>query len=96
MAGGGARGRGRRWLVGAVVLLLAVPLSAGVLASRSDEPWGSRAEEWVAQYLLVNGTARFVQGIASGGLRWIQSGLAQSYVTSMLAGTAAILWYLLR
>ncbi|HEU4489683.1 MAG TPA: hypothetical protein VFR74_02330, partial [Jiangellales bacterium] len=40
-----------------MVLLLAVPLSAGVLASRSDEPWGSRAEEWVAQYLLVNGTA---------------------------------------
>jgi NADH-quinone oxidoreductase subunit L len=46
--------------------------------------------------VLVNGTARFVQGIASGGLRWLQSGLAQSYVTSMLAGTAAILWYLLR
>jgi hypothetical protein len=57
MASGGVRGRGRRWLVGAVVLLLAVPLSAGVLASRSDETWGSRAEEWAAQYLLVNGTA---------------------------------------
>jgi hypothetical protein len=53
MASGGVRGRGRRWLVGAVVLLVAVPLSAGVLASRSDEPWGSRAEEWAAQYLLV-------------------------------------------
>jgi hypothetical protein len=33
---------------------------------------------------------------ASGGLRWLQSGLAQGYVASMLAGTAAILWYLLR
>ena len=35
-------------------------------------------------------------GIASGGLRRLQSGLAQGYVASMLAGTAAILWYLLR
>jgi len=57
MAPGGVRGRGRRWLVGAVVLLVAAPLSAGVLASRSDEPWGSRAEEWSAQYLLVLGDA---------------------------------------
>jgi NADH-quinone oxidoreductase subunit L len=44
----------------------------------------------------ANGIARAVQVFASGGLRWIQSGLAQGYVTSMLAGTAAILWYLLR
>ena len=34
--------------------------------------------------------------VASGGLRWLQSGLAQGYVASMLAGTAAILWYLLK
>jgi NADH-quinone oxidoreductase subunit L len=46
--------------------------------------------------LAVNGTAKVVQGVASSGLRWLQSGLAQSYVASMLAGTAAILWYLLR
>jgi NADH-quinone oxidoreductase subunit L len=44
----------------------------------------------------ANLIARIVQTSASGGLRWLQSGLAQSYVTSMLAGTAAILWYLLR
>jgi hypothetical protein len=54
MASGGFRGRGRRWLVGAVVLLLAVPLLAGVLANRSQGPWGARAEEWTAQYLLVS------------------------------------------
>jgi len=35
-------------------------------------------------------------GSATGGLRWLQSGLAQGYVASMLAGTAAILWYLLK
>jgi hypothetical protein len=46
--------RSRRWLVGAVVVLLAVLLSAGVLANRSQGPWGARAEEWTAQYLLVN------------------------------------------
>ena len=44
----------------------------------------------------ANGLARAVQIFASGGLRWLQSGLAQGYVASMLAGTAAILWYLLR
>ena len=46
--------------------------------------------------VAVNGSARIVQLVASGGLRWLQSGLAQGYVASMLAGTAAILWYLLR
>jgi NADH-quinone oxidoreductase subunit L len=46
--------------------------------------------------VAVNGLARTVQGFASVGLRWLQSGLAQGYVASMLAGTAAILWYLLR
>jgi NADH-quinone oxidoreductase subunit L len=44
----------------------------------------------------VNGTARAVQLFAASGLRRLQSGLAQGYVASMLAGTAAILWYLLR
>jgi len=62
MASRGVRRRGRRWLVGAVVLLLAVPLSAGVLASRSQGPWGARAEEWAAQYLLVLGRASGYEG----------------------------------
>jgi NADH-quinone oxidoreductase subunit L len=44
----------------------------------------------------ANGAARAVQLFASVGLRRLQSGLAQGYVASMLAGTAAILWYLLR
>jgi NADH-quinone oxidoreductase subunit L len=46
--------------------------------------------------VAVNGTARAVQLFAASGLRRLQSGLAQGYVVSMLAGTAAILWYLLR
>ncbi len=46
--------------------------------------------------VAVNGLARTVQAFASSGLRRLQSGLAQGYVASMLAGTAAILWYLLR
>jgi hypothetical protein len=37
-----------------------------------------------------------VRGIASGGLKYLQSGLTQSYVFSMLVGAAAILWYLAR
>jgi NADH-quinone oxidoreductase subunit L len=44
----------------------------------------------------ANGAAWAVQLFAVSGLRWLQSGLAQGYVASMLAGTAAILWYLLR
>jgi NADH-quinone oxidoreductase subunit L len=46
--------------------------------------------------VAVNGLARTVQIFAASGLRWLQSGLAQGYVASMIAGTAAILWYLLR
>ena len=46
--------------------------------------------------VAVNGLARTVQAFAASGLRRLQSGLAQGYVASMLAGTAAILWYLLR
>jgi NADH-quinone oxidoreductase subunit L len=46
--------------------------------------------------VAVNGTARGVRAIAQNGLRRFQAGLAQGYVASMLVGTAAILWYLLR
>jgi NADH-quinone oxidoreductase subunit L len=46
--------------------------------------------------VAVNGTARGVRALASGGLRRLQSGLAQGYVVSMLVGTAALLWYWLR
>jgi NADH-quinone oxidoreductase subunit L len=46
--------------------------------------------------VAVNGLGRSVRGIASGGLKYLQSGLTQSYVFSMLVGAAAILWYLAR
>ena len=46
--------------------------------------------------IAVNGTAHAVRAIAQNGLRRLQTGFAQGYVASMLVGTAAILWYLLR
>jgi NADH-quinone oxidoreductase subunit L len=46
--------------------------------------------------VAVNGLAQSVRGAASGGLKYLQSGLAQSYVVSMLVGAATILWYLMR
>ena len=44
----------------------------------------------------VNGLASGVRALADGGLRRLQSGLAQGYVVSMLVGTGAILWFVLR
>jgi len=46
--------------------------------------------------IAVNGLAASVRGAASGGLKYLHSGLTQSYVFSMLVGAATILWYLLR
>jgi NADH-quinone oxidoreductase subunit L len=46
--------------------------------------------------LAVNGLGRTVRGVAAGGLKYLQTGLTQSYVFSMLVGAAAILWYLAR
>jgi NADH-quinone oxidoreductase subunit L len=45
---------------------------------------------------LVNGTARGVRGLAAHGLKYAQSGLAQSYVFFMIVGAAALVGYLLR
>jgi NADH-quinone oxidoreductase subunit L len=45
---------------------------------------------------LVNGTARGVRGLASHGLKYAQSGLAQGYIFFMIAGAAALVGYLLR
>jgi NADH-quinone oxidoreductase subunit L len=46
--------------------------------------------------VAIDGLGRSVRAVASGGLKYLQTGLAQSYVFSMLAGTAALIWYLLR
>ena len=46
--------------------------------------------------VAVNGLAHTVRGFAAGGLKYLQTGLAQSYVFSMLVGAATILWFLLR
>jgi len=42
---------------------------------------------------IANGTASTVRGLATHGLRRFQAGLTQGYVTSMLIGTGAILWW---
>jgi NADH-quinone oxidoreductase subunit L len=46
--------------------------------------------------VAVNGTARAVRAIAANGLKYVQSGLAQAYVVTMIIGAVAILGYLLR
>ena len=45
---------------------------------------------------LVNGTARTVRALASHGLKYAQSGLAQTYILFMIVGAAAVVGYLLR
>jgi NADH-quinone oxidoreductase subunit L len=46
--------------------------------------------------VAINGTARGVRGLAAHGLKYAQSGLAQSYIFFMIAGAAALVGYLLR
>ena len=43
----------------------------------------------------VNGTAWAVRGIADRGLKYLQSGFAQSYVLVMLVGGAVLIAYLM-
>ena len=46
--------------------------------------------------VAVGGTARGIRALAVHGLKYAQSGLAQSYVFFMIVGAVAILGYLLR
>jgi NADH-quinone oxidoreductase subunit L len=45
--------------------------------------------------VAVNGTARGIRALAAHGLKYAQSGLAQSYVFFMMIGAVAIVGYLL-
>jgi len=45
---------------------------------------------------MVNGTARGVRALAAHGLKYAQSGFAQTYVFFMIAGAAAVVAYLVR
>jgi NADH-quinone oxidoreductase subunit L len=45
--------------------------------------------------LAINGTANAVRSIAGNGLKYVQSGLTQTYVFLMIAGAVAIITYLL-
>jgi NADH-quinone oxidoreductase subunit L len=44
---------------------------------------------------LVHGTANAVRGFAESGLKHVQSGLAQAYLLMLVAGTVAVLAYLI-
>ena len=44
---------------------------------------------------VANGSAALVRGLAARGLKYAQTGLAQSYLFFMLAGTLAILGWML-
>ena len=44
---------------------------------------------------LVEGSAKSVWGLAQGGLKHLQSGLAQAYLLVVVAGTVALLAYLI-
>ncbi len=45
--------------------------------------------------VFIEGTARAVRGIAAGGLKYVQSGLTQAYLLLVVAGTVAVLAYLI-
>jgi NADH-quinone oxidoreductase subunit L len=44
---------------------------------------------------LVEGTANAVRGLAANGLKYVHSGLAQAYLFMVVAGTVAVLAYLI-
>ena len=44
----------------------------------------------------VNGTARAIRGLAANGLKYAQSGLAQSYIFFMIVGAVVLVGYLVR
>ena len=46
--------------------------------------------------VFANGSARAVRGVAAHGLKYLQSGLAQGYLVTMIAGALAIVAWLLR
>ena len=62
----------------------------------SDRVFYRAIDAGVIDGAFVNGLGRSVRGFAAGGLKYLQTGLAQSYVFSMLVGAAVILWYLAR
>jgi NADH-quinone oxidoreductase subunit L len=53
-----------------------------------------RVEVWLFEGVLVQGTATVVRGLASHGLKHLQSGLTQGYLLVMVAGAIATLVYL--
>jgi NADH-quinone oxidoreductase subunit L len=63
-------------------------LSRGVLARTIDQG--------LIDGMGVNGTANFVRATADGALKYLQTGLAQSYIAMMLLGGALLVAWLVR
>jgi len=61
----------------------------------SDAVLFRRVDAGLIDGIAVNGTARGVRATAANGLKYLQSGLTQGYVFMMIAGTVAILGYML-
>jgi NADH-quinone oxidoreductase subunit L len=66
------------------------------LVAFSDRVLFRVVDEGLVDGVLVNGTARGVRALAAHGLKYAQTGFAQSYVFFMIAGAAALVGWLLR
>ena len=66
------------------------------LVALSDRVLFRTVDAGLIDGVAVNGLAKSIRALASGGLKYAQSGLAQSYVFYMMIGAVAILGYLLR
>jgi NADH-quinone oxidoreductase subunit L len=62
----------------------------------SDRVFFRAVDQGVVDGALVNGSARAVQGFAARGLKYAQSGFAQSYLVLMVVGAIAIVGWLVR
>jgi len=62
----------------------------------SDRVLFRAVDQGLVDGALVNGSARTVQAFAARGLKYAQSGFAQSYLVLMVVGTIAIVGWLVR
>jgi len=66
------------------------------LVALSDRVLFRVVDAGIVDGAMVNGTARGVRALAAHGLKYAQSGFAQTYVFFMIAGAAAVVAYLVR
>jgi NADH-quinone oxidoreductase subunit L len=66
------------------------------LVAVSDRVLFRVVDAGVIDGVMVDGTARGVRALAAHGLKYAQSGFAQTYIFFMIAGAAAVVAYLVR